>query len=290
MEVYQPNIILGIEQYEKFLAQIPAKGKWQAWKEDYYTPYKSIFDLMLSFLYRAPDVEFLQPSVEALDFEVGLRAAETFIEGGGVELVKEYAASAAKGLNFTRAYDVYLLVGLSQVGGTALPGAQPFLYIGMEMWAENKEALKFLVPHEFLHMVRSHSLPMGTVLLGDLVIEEGLATAFSIANQGLPFDKPNQLAALLTMDGETWEDCNDNRDKFTKMVLAHAESPLDGDLMAKYMYSGSQRGSDGVPGNVGYFIGTVIIIDLLERGFDFTDLMGKTAQEILALWQEGAEQ
>ncbi len=289
MQVYPPNIIWGIEQYKKFLKEIPAKGKWEAWKEDYYTPYKSIFDLMLSFLYRAPDIEFLKPSVEAWDFEGGLRAAEAFIEGGGEKLVKESLVHSAKDLNFTKAYDVYLLVGLGHVGGTALPGAKPFLYIGLEMWGDNIEALKFLVPHEFLHMVRSHSLEMGTILLGDLVIEEGLATAFSIANQGLPFDKANQLAALLTMDGETWEYCKENRNKFTEIVLSQAEAPLDSDLMTRYLYSDSQRGEDGVPGNVGYFIGTAIIIDLLERGFEFPDLMGKTAQAILALWRENAK-
>lgn len=279
------NLTIGIDQYRQCVADIPAKGKWMAWLDRYYSQYRAVFDPMLRYLYMA-DLESMRPHVEAWDFEGGLQAAERFLSLGGVERVRRFLSNCARALDFREEYHVFLLVGIGQVGGTALPGTEPFLYIGVERWADDPEGLAFVVPHEFLHMVRSRSLNPAAITFGGLVIEEGLATAFSIAAQGLPFDRPSMRAALLNMSDQAFDYCESHRDELTKEMLSQAGSPVNRELMARYLYSDSYQDGKGMPGNVGYYVGLRIVVDLMEQGLGVRDLVRQSAREILGRWEE----
>ncbi len=113
---------------------------------------------------------------------------------------------------------------------------------------------------------------------------EGLATAFSITMGGRPFDVAN-LGEALRLTKDSLQYCENRRGELTRDLLQQANGPVTRELMAKYLYSGCQQGSGGAPGNVGYYVGTRIVTDLLERGSDIGTLTRTPGHELLQMWQ-----
>jgi len=294
MKSAQMNVIVGLDEYRKCVEEVPLKGKWQAWLDTYYSKYRAVFDKILSFLYMS-ELDTMRPYIEAWDFQKGLETAERFVALGGVERVKELLSASARVLDFQEEYDVYLLVWIGQVGGTALPAEKPFLFIGMERWADNIDDLSFVLPHEFLHMKRGRDVaPIPQTLtaptFGQFVVEEGLATVFSIAANELPLDTHSFRKALgpAGMTDQGFDYCEDNRDALTREILEKTALPMAPELANKYLYSGAVQDERGMPGNAGYYVGARIVLDLLEKGLSIKDLVRLSAVEILSRWGTAA--
>ncbi|MGI6666935.1 MAG: hypothetical protein ACOX5Q_05690 [Bacillota bacterium] len=275
------RITVGVDDYRRCVDAVPEKGKWQAWLDEYYSKFRHVFDPMVKYLYMADSVESLRPYVEAWDFEAGLRAAERFISARGVDRVKELASRSAEILDFHEDCDVFLMVGIGQVGGTALPAEKSFVYFGTELFADKLDRLAFMVPHEFMHTVRRGGFNPATLTFGHLVVEEGIATVFSIVAQDLPLDNPNLKAALPFMSDEAFAYCEGNRKALTREIFSQAASPVTPELAAKYLYSGPRCDERGVPGSVGYYVGARAVIDLLKEGRAVKELSRLPAQEVI---------
>ena len=71
------KLVVGIDDYRECVSQIPAKGKWRAWSEDYYSRHRDVFDIIFKYLYMA-DVESMRTLVEACDFHSSLETADRF--------------------------------------------------------------------------------------------------------------------------------------------------------------------------------------------------------------------
>jgi hypothetical protein len=275
------RITVGVDDYRRCVDAIPNKGKWQAWLDEYYSRFRHVFDPMVKYLYMADSVDALRPHVEAWDFEAGVRAAERFLSAGGVDRVKALLSRSAEILGFHEDCDVFIMVGMGQVGGTALPADKPFIYFGIELFADKLDRLGFTVPHEFMHRARGRGFDPTTLTFGHLVVEEGIATVFSIAAQGLPLDNANLKAALPFMTDQAFAYCEENREALTREILSHAASPLTAELAAKYLYAGPYCNERGMPGSVGYYVGARIVIDLMNEGLAVEELSRLPAQEVI---------
>ena len=79
--------------------------------------------------------------------------------------------------------------------------------------------------------------------------------------------------------------CNSHRHTITEDVLGHADSPACQELMMKYLYMGTQVDSHGMPGNVGYYVGTTMVRDLMAEGIDLHELTAMPGREVIRLWK-----
>lgn len=291
-EVFPMSIIVSINDYRKCIHQIPAKGKWQAWLDHYYSKYRDMFDVIFKFLYMA-DVQVMKGPVEACNFEQTLGMFEKFLAQDGVRKAGEILALSEDFLayrsEFQSDYDVFAMAGVGQIGGTAPPSLNPFIYLGAEVIEADAGKLNFLVSHEFHHLARNQMrglevLVPATYTFAELILTEGLATAFSIVVQGLDFDT-STLKTALYMTEEALSYCIANRDAIIQEILSFGESPVTQELMIKYLYSGPAVDSQGRPGNAGYYAGTAIVSDLLDQGYDMRRLTKMSGQDIIQLWK-----
>lgn len=267
------RITVGVDDYRRCVNAAPEKGKWQAWLEEYYPRFRHVFDSVARYLYMADSVESLRPYVEACEFETCLETAERFLSLSGVERVKEILSRSARMLDFEEDCEAFLLVGFGHAEGATLPGDKPCLFFGLELLGDRMDRLAFTVSHEFMHSVRGREFSTGALTFGQLVIEEGIATAFSMVAQDLPLDNDSLRTALPFMTDEAFLYCEEHREALTREVLSHAASPLTAELAAKYLYSGSRLDERGVPGNAGYYVGTRMVVDLLRNGLSVKELV-----------------
>ncbi len=283
------KIVVGIDDYRECVSRIPPKGKWRAWFEDYYSRHKEVFDLIFKYLYMA-DVEAMRMLVEACDFHNSLEIAERFLACGGIEKLKQILPTCEDFLDYHGDYRLFVLVGIGQVGGTAPPSPHPLMYLGAECIGCDMRKLELLLSHEFHHLVRfqaltSEAVDMAGYTFGELIVTEGMATAFSIVVQGLGFDAP-ALKSALFMNDEALSYCTSNRNALIQEILDHRNSSVTQDLMAKYLYAGNQMDTGGMPGNVGYYVGTAIVSDLLAQGMDLRQLTNMSGNEVINLWEK----
>lgn len=150
------DIVSGVEDFEHCVQLAKEQGKWRAWREYYFESYRHVFDPMLEYLYMSA-LENLRPTVERLDFAHALGNARRFVRDRGADRVEGLLDEGERQCFVDSPYDVYLIVGLGRVDGTALPAETPFLYFGLELY-DSPSPLQFLVPHEYNHLVRLTSL------------------------------------------------------------------------------------------------------------------------------------
>ncbi|WP_169738728.1 DUF2268 domain-containing putative Zn-dependent protease [Salinicoccus luteus] len=137
------------------------------------------------------DMESIKDKVRDMDLETLSKEAEVAIQMHPVKELKEIISDSADYYNFADYYDVYLLVGLGHVDGTALPSESPFLYLGLERLRNSD--IKMLIQHEFNHLVRFNSIEevneeMG-MAVAQLAIAEGLATLAPLVTNELELNE-----------------------------------------------------------------------------------------------------
>lgn len=296
------NIIVSIHDYRETIENIPAKGKWQAWLDHYYSRYRQMFDIIFKFLYMA-DVQAMKPHVEACDFAQCLKRFEAFIEHGGLDKTRETLTRSEEllgyGSEFGSDYDVFIMAGIGHTGGTAPPAPNPFIYLGTEVIGSDPAKISSIVSHEFHHLARirmlgMEALKMAAFTFAELILTEGLATAFSvmIQDQDLDFGARIMKTALNMTDGAL-SYCVANHHALIREILSLGESQATPELTVKYLYSGPSTDSQGRPGNVGYYVGAAIVMDILRNSRNAAQMMQQltrmSGREILQLWREAVD-
>ncbi|CAM2832871.1 DUF2268 domain-containing putative Zn-dependent protease [Salinicoccus roseus] len=272
---------VGLEKFNHALSNIEVKGNVDAWME-YYTFYRRPFSTIFKTLYMM-DVESIKKMVRDSDLETLSEEARTALQMYTIEELKEIIKETADYYNFEAHYDAYLLVGLGQVDGTALPSEIPFLYLGLERLRNSD--IEMLIQHEFNHLVRFNSIEevneeMG-MTVGQLAIAEGLATLAPLVMSGLELNEANIREGLFVND----EEFNRLRDDFSTLqeeLERDFNEPLSPKLHEKYfMYNEGNK----YP-KVGYFIGVHYIIPLLEAGYSLKELTRSKTKDILYKYTE----
>lgn len=276
-------IVVSIDDFRKCAELSKQIGKWQAWHEHYFPKYKGVFSPMLKYLYRC-NVTDLKDTVDNFDFDQALGVASKFFQDDGLSLTESLLSKSKDKCGFEQDYDLYLLIGLGQVDGTSLPAEKPFLYFGIERYV-SPARLKYLVPHEYNHLVRLWSVYKGELreenfCLGDMVTTEGLAVIFSaiVANDGFSVEN------ALLMPKEDIGFCREHREELLVEIQEHWNKPFTSELMSAYM-TGSNEWKNGKPTRIGYFVGSQIVSAVLAKGYDICALTKMPTAEIMGLFK-----
>jgi len=278
-------IIVSIDDFRRCVELSKQVGKWQAWSDNYFPKYEGVFVPMLKYLYKC-NVTDLRDAVENFDFDQALAIASKFFRDDGLSLIESLLPKAKEKCGFDKEYDLYLLIGLGHVDGTSLPAKTPFLYFGIERY-ESPERLKYLVPHEYNHLVRLWSVYNGEFVektsLGEIVMMEGLAVAFSVivADDKSPAGMDNALMALM-MSREDVEFFHEHQEELMAEVQEHWDDILTSELMDTYLI-GSYEWKDGRPTRIGYFVGAQIVNSVLTKGHEIGTLTKMPTEKIMEL-------
>jgi predicted Zn-dependent protease DUF2268 len=266
IEDVEPTIILGIEAFEECIRQSVSLGKWEAWKQFYFEPFKGAFQPMLDVVYQ-DELDSLQPHVEAMDFDSALGKARTFIESDGEDQVLQALHRAMNALPSEEPFTVYLIVGLGHANGMALPAREPYIFIGLEM-AKCQASIEGLIAHEYNHLYRVQrfyrdvdcsSYNVSNLTVGELTIAEGLATVFPLVLSNLE-PTPQRIAGCLPALGDLGEVIA-SEPEMRADVLAHWDEPASREMIVRFIENG-----------VAYYIGALMIARLLEAGCDICGL------------------
>jgi uncharacterized protein YjaZ len=277
-------IIIGLDDFKRYINLSEQKGKWQVWREYYFPKYEEVFSAMLKYLYRS-DIDSLQDAVESLNFEQALKTAHSFFQDRGLLWTEKLLDKSAELCPFEQDYDQYFLIGLGHVDGTSLPGEKPFLYVGLERY-ESLERMQYLVPHEYYHMVRLWTIGQGVlredITFGEIVIEEGLATVFSslVATGSAQVDEKS----LLMPEGDL-KFCISREAVLVEEIVSCWEQSLTPKLLEAYLV-GSYAWRNGRPSRIGYFVGACVIEFLLTQGYTLNDLIKLSADEIMGRYSK----
>ena len=275
-------IIVSIDDFRRCVELSRQVGKWQAWSDNYFPKYEGVFVPMLKYLYQC-NVTDLRDAVENFDFDQALAIASKFFRDDGLSLIESLLPKAKEKCGFDKDYDLYLLIGLGHVDGTSLPAKTPFLYFGIERY-ESPERLKYLVPHEYNHLVRLWSVYDGEFVekpsLGEIVMMEGLAVAFSVI---VADDKsPAGIDNALMMSKEDVEFFHEHQEELMAEVQEHWDDILTSELMDTYLI-GSYEWKDGRPTRIGYFVGAQIVNSVLTKGHEIGTLTKMPTEKIMEL-------
>ena len=266
VEHAEPTIILGIEEFEECIRQSESLGKWEAWKQFYFEPFKSAFQPMLDVVYQ-DELDSLQPYVEAMDFNAALVNARTFIELDGVDRVRQALRHAMNALPPEEPFPVYLIVGLGHANGMALPASEPYMFIGLEM-PTCVASIDGLVAHEYNHLYRvqrffrnleTTPFSISNLTVGEFTISEGLATIFPLVLSDLEFT-PKRIAECLPALGDP-DEAVMREATMRADVLEHWDEPATREMIVRFVESG-----------VAYFVGGLMIARLLNTGHDICEL------------------
>ncbi|MCK5828076.1 hypothetical protein KAH43_06070 [Candidatus Bipolaricaulota bacterium] len=274
IEPVEPAIILGIEAFEECIRQSESLGKWEAWKQFYFEPFKGAFQPMLDVVYQ-DKLDALQPHVEAMDFNADLANARAFIESNGEDCVRKALRRAMSALPMDKSFPVYLIVGLGHANGMALPAREPYMFIGLEM-AKCQASIDGLVAHEYNHLYRVQrfyrdvdysSYKVSNLTVGEFTITEGLATVFPLVLSEVEAT-PQRIAECLPALGDPAEAVM-REATMRSDVLAHWDEPADREMIVRFVSSG-----------VSYFVGALMIARLLEAGYDICGLTRMSTEKL----------
>jgi len=266
IEPCEPEIILGIDEFEDCVQQSQMLGKWEAWKGSYFKRFKGVFQPMLDVIYQ-DELNCLKPYVEAMDFDAALSNARSFVEAGGVDQACQALNRAIGFLPSSEPFPVYLIVGIGQANGMALPAPEPYMFVGLEM-TECLDGIDGLIAHEYNHLYRVQefyrnsgplSLTVNNLTVGEFTIAEGLATVFPLVLLDQEISA-KRIAACSPSLGDPVEAiaC---RSQMYADVLEQWDQPASREMIARFVENG-----------VSYFIGGLMIASLLELGYGIRPL------------------
>ncbi|PPA69536.1 DUF2268 domain-containing putative Zn-dependent protease [Jeotgalibacillus proteolyticus] len=266
-----------INGYEDFKLAFSKEGipqnKLKYWM-DYHTKYEMIFNTIFKDLYMT-DLENVKVMVEGTDFSEIMRKAEKSLEKISIKAIKETIEKCITFFNFQQEFDVYLLVGLGHIDGTALKAGKPFIYLGLERLTNTD--VEALIIHEFNHLVRFSTLKeFENLSVGQLVIAEGLATLSPLVVNKLEFSEKNIKKALFVSEREFIE-FNQYREKIINRLNNDFDKRLTPALMKKYF----MKNEKAELCRSGYFYGVHIIKLLLDYGWKLEDLTVLSSKIIL---------
>lgn len=274
IEPAEPTIILGIEAFEECMRQSEVLGKWEAWKQFNFEPFKGAFQPMLDMVYQ-DELDSLQPYVEAMDFNASLANARMFIESDGENQVRQALRRAMNALPSEEPFPVYLIVGLGHANGMALPASEPYIFMGLEQ-KPCPQGIQGLVAHEYNHLYRVQrfyrnadpaSFRVSNLTVGEFTITEGLATVFPLVLSQIEIT-PQRIAECLPALGDPAEVVT-RESAMRADVLAHWNEPANREMIVRFIESG-----------VSYYVGAQMIAQLLEAGYDICGLTRLSTEKL----------
>ena len=269
----QPRFVLGLDEFATCVEEARRVGRWKAWKEGYFELFRGAFQPMLDIVYRC-DLHELRPYVEALDFDAALRTARQFVADGGIDRTRAAFARCIAVLPPKAPFPVYLIVGIGHANGMALPAAEPYVFLGLELSGEAAAGLDGLIAHEYNHLVRVQSLyddidPL-SLTVGDFTISEGLATVFALVLLGQEVT-PERIAASVSNLGDP-ASATEREPEMRADLLAHWDRVPDREMIDRFIGSGTA-----------YLVGGLMIARLLNEGHDIRDLTRTPTPDIARL-------
>lgn len=262
----KPTIVLGIDAFEECVRQSDVLGKWEAWKQFNFEPFKGAFQPMLDIVYQ-DELDSLKPYVEAMDFDDALAHAQSFIAADGESQVRQALNRAMNALPSEEPFPVYLIVGLGHANGMALPAREPYIFMGLEQ-KTCLQGIEGLIAHEYNHLYRvqrfhrdidSASYRVGKLTVGEFTIAEGLATVSPLALSNVE-PTPDRIAECLPALG-TPADVVQREAAMRADILEHWNEPATREMIVRFISSG-----------VAYYVGARMIARLLGAGYDICGL------------------
>lgn len=267
-------------EYGKLPGEARAAGAYAAFRR-YMERYAGLFSGMFKYLYMAePDA--MRPVIEAADFQKLLATARANIENGYHRLIARAADEAAFRLGFGRRFDLYLGLGLGNVGGYTGPAGSgtPFVYIALDR-PLTRELIYTLAPHEVNHMARLSALPgLDMFDFAERTVSEGLASVCPVVLNNWGFT-PRAFAQAMGIPPDRALELIRNSRPLVHKVAGEFGRPFTRELMAGY-FAWTARG-DRLGG---YYAGIVIVRKLLDMGYRLAELTAMPSQKILRLYRE----
>lgn len=281
------QVVIGLEDFKRAFEGSKEIGKWESWYKYYYLQYKTIFDNQLKYLYMG-DISLYKRFVEELDFEKAIAEAETLIRNGIVTKVTSELKRAQYSLEYSNDYRVYLLVGFGHVDGTAFISEMPYVYYGLETLG--KVDLKYLVPHEFNHMIHieaniNNFTGSAYISVGDYLILEGLGTIFPLWMNNKDFGRKDLKDALMVRE-DTYTLMQQNHEEYLMEIMNVFNEELNANFSQKYFIYNSSERVNSRPVKLGYYIGSCIILNLLDSGYSLKELTSMNSQKVYKLYIE----
>lgn len=282
------HIISGLDDFKKVFLADNSSDKWQNWYSNYYCKYNHVLDLIFAVLHNA-QVKEMKERVRNLTYGSFINTAEKFINDGGIKCVKNSLKEAEDYFDFTYDYKVYLLIGLGFVDATSLPADPPFIYFGLEHY-RSIEQLKYVLPHEFNHLVRFCSIGrdefmnFSKITVKQFIILEGLATIFPLVLKDQKIH-PLSIVDVKMIPEDAGEYCLKNEEQIFENLMQVWDNPITPDIMQKYFVSSAGwRGEK--PEKMGYYVGSRIIGQLINNGWDIRELTTMKTEKIIDLWND----
>jgi uncharacterized protein YjaZ len=274
------QIINMLADYRTLTQQAVSEGPFPAYQA-YTKKYPALFQSLFDYLYMT-ELEALRPLVEQTDFDAHLQAAEKNKADGFLDDIVSQIQAIADKLGFNQDFDLYLGMELGNLGGCALKANRPYVYIAIDR-PLNASTLKYLLPHEFNHMVRISALPEIDMFdFQERTISEGLGAYAPIAHYDLPYTAET-ISSARGFSLAITKDLIHRQQEIHDRVTAHFGEPLTPELMQQFFMT--NPGAEG-PLLDGYFVGMQIIHALVEADIAFNVLTEMPCEEI---WQRYLE-
>lgn len=270
------NVVYGVADFEECVSLAKKVGNWEAWSK-YREKYQHVLDPVLTLLFPMAPRE-LRQYVTSLSLDDLARKSREALSGLSALEVHNAIKSTVRYYDIDVDFDVYFLVGLGVVGGTAMPLDPPFLYFGLERF-ESLDSVQWLIPHELNHLVRFLYMAdaratsvrrLTEIPVKELVLAEGLATLSPIVVNGLDITE-EWLRKSVEVSEDTWDGLCKNESALEELLDAHWDEPMSEDLISK-LYSSDQ---------MIYYIGSRYISRLLLAGDELWELTTMNADAIM---------
>jgi hypothetical protein len=283
------KIVSGIDAFHAFASAAEAAGPWPAWREHCFEPFREVYMLILRLLYQTQQVDVLRQFIEQMDLEKARERVRRFVDEDVERQVQRLLESAEQLCPISTDYSVYLLPGWGHIDGLSLPGREPFVYFGLEMH-HSRDYLESLVPHEYNHMVRNVAVlaeelqRLGRPTLKHLMIGEGLATLFPVVLHGESIE-PSSIVAGRMMSEDAATYCIEHEEELFEELSRVWNEEITPELMKEYM-SAPSGWLDDKPAKTAYYVGSRIIGDLINQGYDVCTLTRMPTEAIWQLYEE----
>lgn len=277
------SIFLGQEAYRKFIERSNDCGKWESWKENCYENYKEVYDYLLENIYMA-DITIFKEFVNRIDMNEARQFLESDYFKSGVHMVSEKAKESSDGLNFSKDYDVFILMGFGHISGTAGVLDKPFVYYGLENYL--KVDFNYIVPHEINHMVRLYKTQtkakcLTELTVGDILISEGLGIVYPLVLNSKKVE--TDLNFSIGIREEQYSVLVEKERDYIEEMISKIHCKMTKEIWYKYFVVDNSKVSS-VTG-IGYYVGAKIIYTLIEAGYSITELTGYTTDSILQIYK-----
>jgi uncharacterized protein YjaZ len=275
------NVHCGLDTFYNKINNHPNEEKVQRWLM-YYNEYKEAFDVLFQKLYMI-EIHQLEPMINNIDFEELLTNAEKGMNKYPLSYIEKIVKKCVHYFDFKADFNLFLLVGLGHIDGAAPPSRKPFLYLGLERLVNTD--INVLIPHEFNHLVRFHSLrhieQIDTLTVKQLIIAEGLATITPLIMNAVELND-DQYAKALMLSKDDYAQLQSEFCQIEQEIQQDLHHTLTPALVEKYFMANVES---TLPRKSGYYYGLHIIKTLIKNGASLEYLTYEKTNTIFSLYE-----